>query len=122
MQKYEVLEKALAKLQKGWCKGLREDPDGNVCAIGAIELVIHGGVRDTTISAYALGDIYGLNEISVERYGVLSNFAPVSIQQVNDDFGKRAVEDIFREAIRREKAKAGVAVEIPQPTKEKVIV
>jgi hypothetical protein len=39
MDTLEVLIAARAEVEKGWCKYSLEDPDGNVCAHGALERV-----------------------------------------------------------------------------------
>jgi hypothetical protein len=115
---YEVLEKALAELEKGWCSRQREDGDGNVCAIGALGRAVHGFV-DNWHSSYELADDYGLNALVIEKQIPRPNpedqaqFGPhESIEEVNDDYGKGMVVALFQEAIRNEKAKEGVPVEV----------
>jgi len=112
-----VLERAIAEIEKGWCQREREDEDGNVCAIGALERATSGSVGDVDALPYELGDLYGLNRLVREKFHNFPDRAvyggEYGIQDVNDQLGKDAVLSLFKEQLRREKAKAGVLLEVP---------
>lgn len=120
MKTYEVLEKALAEIEKGWCQKIREDEYGNVCAVGALQRAVYGYV-DNWHSSYELADDYGLNTLVIEKQlprldpRFHSRFGPhACIEEVNDEYGKDEVIALFQEAIRNEKAKEGIEVPLAE--------
>lgn len=122
METYEVLERALAEIQhRGWC-GQRERHTGEVCAVGALELAVFGEVDQTEhLRAYDLSVQLGLGEVAAARVGETAVHRH-TVADFNDSHTRAEVEDLFREAIRAEKAKAGISLDVPEPQREKASV
>lgn len=100
MKTYEVLEKALAEIQKGWTQYTRE-VQGKVCAVGAIQRVETGS---------AWGDCFSPAKESIEHIvgrGEVAHF--------NDSHAHTEVVALFQEAIRAEKAKEGIPLDVEAP-------
>lgn len=111
MQTYEVLEKALGLIEReeDWCQfgvGSREGPK---CALGAVNFVVH----DEVVNFHALKPLHvpAMKALS----GVAQSLAGECAVGFNNSHSHVEVCDLFRRAIRAEKAKAGVLVDDPRP-------
>lgn len=108
METYEVLEKALALIEDEWNWVPHSGGVGGpYCAVGAL-LAVEGTC--------------GI--LKVPGYQSLADAAfPLSIPRFNDTHSHAEVCDLFRAAIRREKARLGVIVDLPAipaiPTKRR---
>lgn len=125
MERYKILERALVEIEKGWCRIWREDSQGNVCAVGALERAVYGKVDYADIDPYELPATLGLTQlVKAKRFRFVSPDFPEltldGIDDVNDRLGRDAVVALFQEAIRNEKAKAGIPVDLPEPVAEAV--
>lgn len=113
METYEILEKALAEVQKGWCRREREDEKGNVCAIGALQRAVTGQTSIISLGggtfsevAYHLDVPFGLRALVVAR-------GCEDLAHFNDFHSHAEVCDLFKLAIAKAKADAGIYLEVP---------
>lgn len=106
---YEVLEKALALIEdeKNWCQGMERTAAGRRCARGALCEVAQ--LRDLAVAQRVLGRFANPRESSVDA---IINF--------NDLHNHAEVVELFQRAVRAEKEKEGIPVEIPEQAKEPV--
>lgn len=109
MQTYEVLEKALAEVERGWCRGELEDDRGNVCARGALHRVLDAEMHFCGLGAEGQAALAALRARCGGNIGVF-----------NDSHTHAEVVALFQKAISQEKAKAGIYVELPKETEARV--
>lgn len=93
-QMCEILEKALARLQEGWCQRAYLDERGNVCSMGAVYLVVSGSIWQQTTAQ--------TKEVDECRDSLMRVMGSVGLY--NDSHTQAEVEAKFREAIAIEKA------------------
>lgn len=125
MKKYEVLEKALALIEdeKNWGQGLIESVDGRVCINGALVKALYGVEKcaDAPTEDCYIGGKFGLDDLALSKGDTtFRNLSGMPTARFNDAHAHAEVLDFLREAIRNEKAKAGVSVEVPTETGELV--
>lgn len=134
METYEVLEQALALIEdeRQWCQGAVRK-GGARCAIGALNFVA-AGVDQGGVSAKDLGVArevrlaYRGAVDAVDRLAERDGFAPhpclngnqPAIANFNNNRTHAEVVALFQEAIRQEKEKAGVLVEVPAEAPQEV--
>lgn len=103
MKTYEVLEKALALIEdeKDWCGDGWGGATDRFCALRAI----------FTVEGEDFGRLAGSTaRIAVER------LARTYLGDWNDNHSHAEVVELFQKAIRQEKDKAGVLVDVPAAT------
>jgi hypothetical protein len=102
MTTYEVLKKALALIEdeKDWCQG--KTGWGRRCAVGAISTTV-GGIGSHT------DDVLNYPPLKALCVALGGN----GIVYFNDTHTHAEVVALFRTAIRAEKAKAGIPIEVP---------
>ncbi len=111
MQTYEILEKAKALIEdpNDWCQcaAFKTGPKGNVqhCAIGAVDAVTRA---DGWVYERELAVTMALDAVAIDT------FHKCSLVDVNNNLGHEATIEMFNEAIRTEKAKAGIPVDLPE--------
>lgn len=123
---YEILERALALIERSenWCQGVLKKGDASYCAVGAVNFSASGGivhkseVQDQNPPWRFAYDraINAINRLA-EAAGYSSEDWPTggvqpAIAYFNNDHSHAEVVALFQEAIRAEKAKAGVPLEI----------
>lgn len=111
MKTYEVLEKALALIEdeKNWCQGLQETFSGERCASGAIIAAVsshNASFEDGRRAAAKLG------VIAARHLRCPTEDFEDAIVNFNDFHTHAEVVALFQEAIRREKAKEGVPIDV----------
>jgi len=112
MKAYEVLEKALALIEReeNWAQGdLRV---GNAfCAEGACVIAAGGALKwEGSVQHYrALVDASEY----FDAFDALYRYVPGSIYEFNDSHSHAEVVTLFQKAIRAEKQKAGIAIDLP---------
>jgi hypothetical protein len=125
---YEVLEKALGLIEdeRHWCRGA-VGRGGARCAIGALNFatvgIDQGGkgtkakVEPVLYRAYVAA--VGALNLLAERDGFETREMPrgsmPAVAFFNNSHSHAEVVALFQEAIRNEKAKAGVPVDLPAP-------
>lgn len=110
MERYQVLERTLEVLdERGWCRVVRENGDGNVCIVGAVEIAQYGCVDSPQSATYALTRALGLDALANEKgsYGHICEY--------NDDHTEAEVRSLVKEALRKAKAEAGIYIDLPSP-------
>ncbi len=102
METYEVLERAKALIEdkSHWCQGTLDDGHGRHCAEGAVH----------TVCQDASGQIGALEALALHT--------PCCIVCTNDQYGHKATMEAFAKAIRDEKSKAGVVIDLPEKEPE----
>jgi len=108
MKTYEVLEKALARIEdeKNWCQGSYGPKKGPNCAVGAL------------VYAEATRSIH--DRPVAEALVALGAFTGGSLVDFNDSRTHPEVVELFQKAIRAEKQKAGIVVDVPTTTEQEV--
>jgi hypothetical protein len=109
MKTYEVLERALGDIQdeKNWCQGMEENLQGARCAIGSIHAKLSEEYEDQCLAKYVLVRTLEANDFhspGAHGFGLLADF--------NDTHSHAEVVALFQQAIRNEKAKAGVPLDV----------
>lgn len=125
METYEVLEKALALIEdeSHWCQNDTRIGDA-FCAVGALNFAMTGIARGS-LEARARAEARGVLETYYEAAALLNGMAedagyePISgrkcaVAMFNNDRSHAEVVALFQKAIRQEKEKAGIPVEIPE--------
>lgn len=86
-------EKAAEIVEQGWCKGAREDGNGNYCALGAMDLVAPIGVQLALINK-ANELISKLDPESI----VVANYSSITVIDYNDSPERTQAEivDLFK--------------------------
>jgi hypothetical protein len=118
---YEVLEKALSLIEdeQNWCRNQVETDAGRRCAVGAVEVagipaerlvVDHSLTALDLLAARADGAGISLGCLLTEH----------AVELFNDCLGHAPTVALFKEAIRNEKANAGVHVDLPAPVAQPV--
>lgn len=112
METYEVLEKALALIEdeRNWCQETiqKDRGDGGTarCALGAV------------MEAEAMG-----YQCSAGPWRIFTRLAQREGYELGSQFNNNRshaeVVALFQEAIRSEKAKAGIPIDVPEPQREK---
>ena len=117
MKTYEVLEKALALIEdeKDWAQGDYRIGDA-LCAEGAC-IVAGGGALEWDGQRFASSVP---PDECVVAFGALGALTTEAIHQFNDSRSHAEVVALFQGAIRNEKAKAGVPVDVPAPLAQPV--
>lgn len=116
METYEILEKALSLIEneRNWCQGTILGPRNSTCALGAVVQASLGYFKnDWRDSA---------DGMTLRAISALADHIPVPffrpaprevIWHFNDTSTHAEVTDLFRKAIRKEKAKLGIEIEVP---------
>lgn len=112
MEVYETLEKALALIEReeNWYQGGFSGPTGALCAEGACAVA-----AGDTVIGHARFNCGGKNAFEA-ALAALNRLLPHSVHLFNDSHSHAEVCDLFKSAIAKAKADAGIYLEIP--TKE----
>jgi hypothetical protein len=135
MQVYEILERAKGYLEKGWTRNVQAVDGGGFtcsptspeaarwCAEGALAAAVRGDweglrrVRDPLMEA--MGDWQVPSDYAGPGNVYAREGNPATYNNV---MGQEATIELFKKAIRSEKAKLGIQLDLPVEDKEEVLV